>query len=156
MAPRGWTLRPAARGDRRRRPQGSLTPAGLLLQLVDRPGGVGLGEVVGDVLAGLPGEGAQVALLCSGGRLVAGHPVGRVLLGGGVVLRLLFAHVFESRRRRAPAPVGRGPARAPAPRGTRSGRRAGGRGGTRRSWRCGWGGWSARRCAARRPARRFR
>src|SRR4051812_47440919 len=141
MAPRGWTLRPVARGDRRRRPQGSLTPAGLLLQLVDRPGGVGLGEVVRDLLAGLSGEGLQVALLRAGGRLVAGRPVGRVLLRGGVVLRLGFAHVFEPRRRRAPAPVD------PAPTGARSGTRACGREGTRRSWRCGWGGSSLRRCA---------
>ena len=56
---------------------GSLTSAGLFLELVDLDRGVGLGDVVGHLLAGLPGQGVQVALLRAGGGLVAGHPVAR-------------------------------------------------------------------------------
>src|SRR6476469_3024028 len=47
-----------------------------------------LGEVGWQLLAGLLGEGVEVALLALGHRVVAADPVGRVLLEGGVTDRL--------------------------------------------------------------------
>src|SRR5436190_262334 len=64
-------------------PPGSVL-AGLLAETLDLLGGLALGDVGGDLLAGLTGERVEVALLRGGDRVAAGHPLARVLLQGRV------------------------------------------------------------------------
>ncbi|GAA2943814.1 hypothetical protein GCM10010446_31360 [Streptomyces enissocaesilis] len=66
------------------------------LQALDHPRRLGLREVLRNVLVRLAGQGAQVAQLRTGGRLVTGHPLLDVLL------RILFAHVRSPTRHPLP------------------------------------------------------
>src|SRR4051812_38311760 len=59
---------------------GSALLAGLLPEPLDVLRGLALGHVRGQLLAGLPGQRVEVALLRRGDRVAAGHPLARVLL----------------------------------------------------------------------------